>query len=113
MRVDCEKLTRFTVAALLIIFLFSSPTMAEEPMYAFSLDGQFRPITGCLDINNHSLNAVIISMNCKKSITPHIFLCSQGRMVQYYSSSKECQEAHDELKALFGEHTLATDPYEK
>lgn len=105
--------TTHIVAALLIILSLSSPIMAGESMYAFSLDGQNRPITGCLEIDNHSLSAAILSMNCKKSITPNIFLCSQKRMVQHYSSSKDCQKAHDDLKALFGEHTLATDPHEK
>ena len=99
------------VAVLLIIFSFYSPVLAEESMYAFSLDGKNRPITGCLEIDNTSLSAVIMSMNCKKSITPHILLCNQGRMVQFYSSFKECSRDHDELKSLFGEHSLSTDPY--
>ena len=86
--------------------------MAEEPMYAFSADGQNRPITGCLELDNNSLSAVILSMNCKKSMYSHILLCSQERVVQFYASSKECQKVHDSLVALFGEHSLATDPHE-
>jgi len=101
------------LVALSIIFSLSSPTMAEEPMYAFSADGKNRPITGCLEIGNHSLNAIILSMNCKKSIVPNIFLCSQKRVVQYYTSSKVCRKAHDNLVILSGEHSLATDSYEQ
>jgi len=100
------------ITALLIIFSFTSPIMAEAPIYAFSADGKNRPITGCLELDNHSLSAVILSMNCKKSVVPNIILCSQERVVQFYPSLKECQKAHDSLAALYGEHRLATDPYE-
>lgn len=90
------------IIALLITFSISSYTMAEEPMYAFSADGKNRPITGCLEIGNRSLSAIILSMNCKKSVVPNILLCSQERVVQYYTSSNECQKAHDSLVILNG-----------
>ena len=84
----------------------------QSPMYAFSVDSQNRPITGCLEIDSHSLSSIIISMNCKKTAVPHIYICSQGRLVQYYKTQKDCQAARDDLSKLHGEHTLATDPHE-
>lgn len=88
------------------------PVAAESPMFAFSLDSQNRPITDCLEIDSHSLSSIIISMNCKKTAVPHIYICNQERLVQYYKTQKDCQKANDELTALHGKHTLATDPHE-
>jgi len=114
--VSCKG--RYLMKHLIIvgIILFSCllviPVAAESPMFAFSVDSQNRPITGCLEIDSHALSSIIISMNCKKTAVPHIYICSQERLVQYYKTQKDCQKARDELSALHGEHTLATDPHE-
>ena len=100
------------VSIILFSCLLVIPVAAESPMFAFSVDSQNRPITGCLEIDSHALSSIIISMNCKKTVVPHIYICSQERLVQYYKTQKDCQKAKDELSTLHGEHTLATDPHE-
>lgn len=100
------------VGIILFLYLLVIPVAAESPMFAFSVDSQNRPITGCLEIDSYSLSSIIISMNCKKTAVPHIYICSQDRLVQYYKTQKDCQTARDELSKLHGEHTLATDPHE-
>jgi hypothetical protein len=99
------------MVGILFLYFLGLPVAAESLMYAFSVDSQNRPITGCLEIDSHSLSSIIISMNCKKTAVPHIYICSQDRLVQYYKTQKNCQNARDELSKLHGEHTLAADPH--
>src|SRR4030067_195532 len=100
------------VGIILFSHLLVTAVAAESPKFAFSVDSKNRPITGCLEIDSHSLSSIIISMNCKKTAVSHIYICSQERLVQYYKTQKDCQTARDELSTLHGEHTLATDPHE-
>lgn len=81
--------------------------------WVYSLDGANRPITGCLKLDESGYGAVIMAMNCKKTVVPTMHLCSEGRMVHWYENEAECEKAHMEFVKLYGEHTLATDPNEK
>lgn len=93
----------------LVAILSSLPVAAGSSKYVFSADRQLRPITDCLAIDNYSLSAIVISMDCQKSLISNIILCSQGRMVGVYPTIKECQEARDSLVATNGEHPFSTD----
>ena len=103
----------YLIFGLSVAILFVHCQESADVFYAFSADSENRPISGCLELDSHALNAVILSMKCKKSVVSNIYLCSEKRVVQFYPSMLECQEVYDSFVKLYGEHTLATDPYEE
>lgn len=94
---------------LLLSFLIM--TACKSKNYIITTDIHDRPITGCLRASEDAFVGATIAMNCQKSIIETKLLCSQGRMLHYFTTSEQCEKQRSYFKDLNGEYLLKEDPY--
>lgn len=72
------------------------PTAKAEPtVWAFTTDYKERTIIGCMEMNGSGLAAVMIAMNCRKSVMQGMSLCSQQRSLHIAPSEAACEKLHE------------------
>jgi hypothetical protein len=83
----------------------------EKQRYIMTFDKRTRPITGCLQIGLDGYTAASIAMNCQRSISENIHLCSQGRLLKYFDTKDACEKEYEFSKKLYGTYNLDSDEF--
>ncbi|AHI06061.1 hypothetical protein BDW_07805 [Bdellovibrio bacteriovorus W] len=69
-----------------------------------------KPITSCLKFSPEIAMSIAVPMNCQKSVVIGKYLCSNGRMLHFFTDNQECLELYEFFKKTQGEYRISEDP---
>src|SRR4051812_30018433 len=85
---SCNEEMRFITYVAATTLIVGCKFSEENKRWALTLDKRNRPIVDCISLTADAFFAAAIAMNCRKSIIDHMFLCSQGRMLNHYDKKE-------------------------
>lgn len=97
---------------IIIAFAISMSACNKGGKWVLHFDRSERVITDCMYISADSVASLWIAMKCQNSIMADIKLCTQGRMLQAFSSKDDCVAASNTSVKIKGKYTLESDPIE-